>query len=57
MSIEEAAQQDYFTNALDNVADFEQFSLRGDYDENAVLRRIVEENATIRDLPAPMATS
>jgi hypothetical protein len=42
--------QDYFTNALDDVADFVQFSLRGDYDENAVLSRIVEENPAIQEL-------
>lgn len=42
--------RDYFTRALEDMADLVQFSLRGDYDEDAVLTRIVEENPSVRDL-------
>lgn len=42
--------RDYFTRALDDMADLVQFSLRGDYDQGVVLTRIVEENPSIRDL-------
>jgi hypothetical protein len=42
--------RDYFARALDDMADLIQFSLRGDYDQDVVLTRIVEENPSIRDL-------
>jgi hypothetical protein len=42
--------QDYFVQALDDIADYVQFSLRGDYEEDVVIGRIVEENPAIQDL-------
>jgi hypothetical protein len=41
---------EYFVRALEEIADYVQFSLRGDYEEDAVLTRIVEENPAISDL-------
>lgn len=42
--------QDYFLRALDEIADYVEFSLRGDYEQDVVLSRIVEENPAIQDL-------
>jgi hypothetical protein len=41
---------DYFVRALEEIADYVQFSLRGDYEQDVVLGRIVEENPAIADL-------
>jgi hypothetical protein len=45
-----APHQDYFSRALDEIADYVEFSLRGDYEQDVVLGRIVEENPAIQDL-------
>ncbi|MDL5156967.1 GvpL/GvpF family gas vesicle protein [Actinomycetospora termitidis] len=42
--------REYFSRALEDMAELVQFSLRGDYEQDVVLTRIVEENPSIRDL-------
>ena len=42
--------QDYFVKALGQMEGLTEFSLRGDYDQNAVLTRIVEDNPEIQQL-------
>lgn len=45
-----APHQDYFVQALDAMDGLAEFSLRGDYDESAVIGRIVSENPEIEKL-------
>lgn len=43
-----APHQDYFARALEQMAPFTEFSLRGDYDQAVVLTRILEDNPEIQ---------
>ena len=45
-----APHQDYFVRALEPMAGLVQFSLRGHYDEDAVIGRIVEDDPEIERL-------
>lgn len=45
-----APHQDYFVRALDSMEGLTEFSLRGDYDQEAVLTRIVEDDPEIQQL-------